>query len=97
MYGVAADRTEFSWATWFLPLLDVADDLVHLDHHVQREARYAATGRRRARTQRAVPYAALRDAGYLPLVTAYWAAKRGPAEYDELVARRAGVLRGATC
>jgi len=31
--------------TWFLPMLDRPDGLRPLDEHVQREARYAATGR----------------------------------------------------
>jgi hypothetical protein len=96
VYGVAADRTEFSWATWFLPLLDRADDLGRLDRHVQREGRYAATGCRRARSQRMVPYENLRDAGYLPLVTAYWTARDGRDAYDTLVTRRTGVIRAST-
>jgi hypothetical protein len=93
VYGVAADRTEFSWATWFLPVLDRPDELEHLDHHVQRESRYAATGCRRARAHRMVPYTTRRDAGYLPLVKAYWTAGGGPDAYDALVARRTGVVR----
>ena len=43
-----------------------------LDHHIQREARYAATGKRTARARSLVPYAALVEAGHVPLVTAYW-------------------------
>jgi hypothetical protein len=91
VYGVAADRTEFSWATWFLPVLDRAEGLEHLDGRVQRECRYAATGLRRARAHDAVPYATLRDAGYLPLVAAYWSARDGPEAYDALITRRTGV------
>ncbi|HXY92101.1 MAG TPA: reverse transcriptase domain-containing protein [Acidimicrobiia bacterium] len=91
LYGVPAERADFSWATWFLPLLDDACGLERLDGHVQREARYAATGRRRPRVHALVPYTVLRDAGYLPLVAAFWAAKEGPASYDALVARRTGL------
>jgi len=91
VYGVTADRTEFSWATWFLPVLGRADGLEHLDARVQRECRYAATGTRRARGHDVVPYATLRDAGYLPLVAAYWSAREGPEAYDALVTRRTGV------
>jgi hypothetical protein len=91
LYGVAGERSEFSWATWFLPLLDGPQGLVALDAHIQREARYAATGRRNARTRRHVPYDALVAAGHVPLVTAFWAAREGHAAYAELVSRRAGL------
>ena len=91
LYGVPAERADFSWTTWFLPMLDDAKGLERLDHHVQREARYAATGRRTASTHKRVPYSALRDAGYLPLVTAFWAMQQGSATFDALVARRTGL------
>lgn len=91
LYGVAGERSDFSWATWFLPMLDGPQGLAALDAHVQREARYAATGRRNPRTRRRVPYDALVTAGHVPLVTAFWAAREGPAAYDELVRRRAGL------
>jgi RNA-directed DNA polymerase len=89
LYGVPGERSDFSWATWFLPMLDRPDGLEPLDGHLQREARYAATGRRTASTRRALPYAALVEAGHVPLVTAFWAMREGPASYEQLVARRA--------
>jgi RNA-directed DNA polymerase len=91
LYGVRTERADFSWATWFLPLLDRPDGLRALDAHVQREARYAATGRRTDRTRRLVPYEALGEAGLLPLVSAYWALRRDPEGYNTLVARRTGL------
>jgi RNA-directed DNA polymerase len=87
LYGVPGERSDFSWATWFLPMLDRPDGLEALDGHVQREARYAGTGRRTASTRRALPYAALVEAGHVPLVTAFWAMQQGT--YEALVARRA--------
>lgn len=93
LYGVPGERGDFSWATWFLPLLDGPHGLAALDTHVRREARYAATGRRTARTRRAVPYEALVDAGHVPLVTAFWAVHHGPATYEGLVARRARLVQ----
>jgi RNA-directed DNA polymerase len=89
LYGVPGERSDFSWATWFLPMLDGPHGLVALDEHVRREARYVATGRRTARTRRAVPYDALAGAGHVPLVTAFWALREGSGAYEELVARRA--------
>lgn len=89
LYGVPAERSDFSWATWFLPMIDGPQGLHTLDEHVQREARYVATGRRIARTRRIVPYDALVGAGHVPLVTAYWAMDEGQATYEALVAGRA--------
>jgi hypothetical protein len=91
LFGVPRERAEFSWATWFLPMLHRPDGLGALDRHVQREARYAATGRRTARTRLAVPYAALVDAGHLPLVTAFWAMHQDCATYEALVSKRTGL------
>jgi Reverse transcriptase (RNA-dependent DNA polymerase) len=91
IYGVPTERGDFSWGTWFLPLLGAPDELRSLDHHVAREIRYAATGRRIASARRLVPYAVLIDAGYLPLVSAFWAMRDGISTYDTLVTRRTGV------
>ena len=92
LYGVPGERSDFSWATWFLPMLDGATGLAALDEHVQREARYAATGRRTARARRTIAYNALVAAGHVPLVTAYWAMRQGPATYEGLVTRRARLV-----
>ncbi|HEV2759855.1 MAG TPA: reverse transcriptase domain-containing protein [Acidimicrobiales bacterium] len=89
LYGVPGERSDFSWATWFLPMIGGPEGLQALDEHVQREARYAATGRRTARTRQYVPYETLVGAGHVPLVTAYWAMDEGPATYEALVRRRA--------
>ncbi|HUR23502.1 MAG TPA: reverse transcriptase domain-containing protein [Acidimicrobiales bacterium] len=91
LYGVPGERSDFSWATWFLPMLDGPQGLVALDAHIQREARYAATGRRNPRTRRQVPYDALVAAGHVPLVSAFWAARESHAAYEDLVSRRAGL------
>ncbi len=91
LYGVPAERAEFSWATWFLPLLARPDGLEVLDEHLRREARYAATGRRTAAARRSLPYSALVDAGHLPLVAAYWAVHDDVAGYHSLLARRTGL------
>jgi hypothetical protein len=93
LFGVPVERADFSWATWFLPMLDEPGALEHLDQHVQREARYAATGRRTARARKLIPYDVMRDAGYLPLFAAYWAARGNPKTYDALVARRTGLAK----
>ncbi len=92
LYGVPVERADFSWATWFLPMLDNPHRLEHLDHHLQREVRYAATGCRTPRARGLVAYTTLSEAGLLPLVTAFWAVRDGTASYDALVARRTGLF-----
>jgi RNA-directed DNA polymerase len=91
LYGVPVERADFSWATWFLPMLDNPQGLGRLDHHLQREIRYAATGRRTPRARKLVPYSVLSDVGHLPLVTAFWAMHEGIATYDALVSNRTGL------
>jgi hypothetical protein len=91
LFGVPRERAEFSWATWFLPMLHRPDGLGALDQHVQREARYAATGRRTERTRALIPYPALVEAGHLPLVTAFWAIHHESPTYETLVSRRTGL------
>jgi hypothetical protein len=92
LYGVPVERADFSWATWFLPMLHHPDGLEGLDHHLQREVRYAASGSRTPRARALVPYSVLSDAGHLPLVAAFWAVQQGTAAYDALVSRRTGLL-----
>ncbi len=94
LYGVPAEQAEFSWATWFLPVLHQPDGLGGLDEHIQREARYAATGRRTDRVRGVLPYSALVEAGHLPLVAAFWAVHQDTATYETLVSRRTGLGSG---
>ncbi|MEY2570434.1 MAG: RNA-directed polymerase [Acidimicrobiaceae bacterium] len=92
LYGVPTERADFSWATWFLPMLDDPTPLGQLDAHVQREARYAATGKRTPRARATVAYGALTEAGHVPLVAAYWAMRDSTSSYNALIERR--VARG---
>jgi hypothetical protein len=72
-------------------MLSTCDRLDELDQHVQREARFAATSKRTARSRTLVPYRILLDAGHLPLVAAFWAMHRDTTAYDALVFRRTGL------
>jgi hypothetical protein len=89
-YGLGSGDNDFSWATWFFPLLTTDATLGGIDRFVQDQVRWAATGRRTARVHRALPYADLRALGYLPLVPAYWAYRSGREVYDDLVRSRTG-------
>jgi RNA-directed DNA polymerase len=85
LYGAGA--ADFSWAAWFFPVLTTTRHLRELDQLAQAQIRFAATGSRRARAHRAIPYEMLRDAGYIPLVTAYHASRAGRIDGDRFLAR----------
>ncbi len=71
LYGVGGGRADFTWAGWFFPLLSTDATLRSLDRLIQGQLRYAVTGRHEKRNFDGVPYSALREAGYLPLVAAF--------------------------
>jgi len=88
LYGVGVDVSRFTWSTWFFPLIDSDVTLRRLDGVVQEQLRFAVTGRHERRNRGAVSYAQLTEAGYLPLVTAYRAYRRGPTDFESLLERR---------
>jgi hypothetical protein len=88
LFGAGGDPADFTWGTWFFPMLSGDASLRRLDAVIQQHARFVATGRHERRNLRAVPYERLRAAGYLPLTTAFHAYGRGPADYLGLLASR---------
>jgi hypothetical protein len=88
LFGAGGDPADFTWGTWFFPMLSGDVTLRRLDAVIQQQARFAATGRHERRNLRAVPYARLRAGGYLPLTTAFHAYVRGTAEYEGLLENR---------
>jgi hypothetical protein len=85
LYGIGGRSTDFTWASWFFPLLTVDVTLHRLDRLIQEQLRFAVTGVHSRRNFKAVPYEGLRGVGYLPLVSAYRAHQHGPAEYEALL------------
>jgi len=90
LYGAGGDASDFTWATWFFPLIGSDATLRRLDGVIQEQLRFAATGRHERRNRGALPYAGLVERGYLPLASAFRAFRRGPGEYEALVERRLG-------
>ena len=90
LFGVGADISAFTWATWFFPLINSDVGLRRLDHVVQEQLRFAVTGRHERRNRGAMPYAQLAARGYLPLLTAFRAYRRGPGDYERMLDRRMG-------
>jgi hypothetical protein len=87
VYGIGGDEADFTWATWFFPMLSADTSLRRLDAVIQEQARFAATGRHERRNRRLVPYPALTAAGYIPLVSAFHTYRRGPTAYEALLDR----------
>ncbi len=96
LYGVGGRSTDFTWASWFFPLLTVDTTLHRLDRLIQDQLRFAVTGVHSRRNFKDVPYVRLQGVGYLPLVSAYRAYQRGPAEYEALLESSTGKLQHGT-
>jgi RNA-directed DNA polymerase len=92
LYGVGGRTTDFTWASWFFPLLSTDASLRKLDPLIQDQLRFAVTGAHSRRNFKEVPYDRLREVGYVPLVSAYHAYRSSPAEYEALLESRAGDL-----
>lgn len=85
LYGIGGRSGDFTWASWFFPLLTGDEGLRRMDGLIQEQLRFAVTGVHSRRNFKAVPYDALRGVGYLPLVSAYHAYRRGSGEYQALL------------
>jgi len=96
LFGVGGRSNEFTWASWFFPLLTVDVTLHQLDRLIQEHLRFSVTGLHRRRNFQEVPYDRLRGVGYLPLVSAYRAYRRGPAEYEALLESSTSKLQHGT-
>jgi RNA-directed DNA polymerase len=96
LFGIGGRSTDFTWASWFFPLLTVDATLHRLDHLIQDQLRFAVTGVHSRRNFKEVPYDRLRGVGYVPLVSAYRAYQGGPAGYEALLERSTGKLQHGT-
>jgi hypothetical protein len=85
LFGVGGRPSDFTWASWFFPLLTGDSTLRGLDKLIQGHLRFAVTGVHTRSNFKAVSYEHLRGAGYVPLVAAYHAYRRGPADYEALL------------
>jgi hypothetical protein len=93
LYGVGGRSSDFTWASWFLPLLTRDDTLRQIDVLVQEQLRFAVTGVHSRRNFKAVSYEGMRGVGYLPLVSAFHAYRRGRVEYEALLESSSGKTR----
>ena len=96
LYGVGGRSTDFTWASWFFPLLTVDATLSRLDGLIQEQVRFAVTGIHSRRNFKEVSYDDLQGVGYLPLVSAFHAYRRSPAEYEALLESSTGKLHHGT-
>ena len=96
LYGVGGRSTDFTWASWFFPLLTGDASLRRIDGLIQQQLRFAVTGGHSRRNFREVSYEQLRGVGYLPLVSAYHAYRSSPAEYEALLESSTGKLHHGT-
>lgn len=93
IYGIGGRSSDFTWASWFFPLLTRDATLRRIDGVVQDHLRFAATGVHSRRNFKDVSYRGLRGVGYLPLVSAFHAYRRGAVEYEALLESSSGRTR----
>jgi hypothetical protein len=88
LFGVTLDDNDLCWAQWFFPVLNTSQTLKGLDGFIQEKLRFAATGRYTKRNYKTMPYEKLRELGYIPLTTAFYAFRGDKAAYFELIRAR---------
>ena len=70
------DPSSLSWARWFFPVINQTEGLKEIDHCLQDNLRYVATGRHNKSNYR-IRYAQLKELGYRSLVHELYQYRRG--------------------
>lgn len=65
------DPTALTWSRWFFPVINQTDGLKEIDHYLQYNLRYLATGKHNKANFR-IRYAKLKELGYQSLVHEYY-------------------------
>jgi hypothetical protein len=68
------DPETLTWSRWFFPVINQTDGLKEIDHYLQQNIRYLATGKHSKANYR-TDYALLKQLGYRSLVNEYYACK----------------------
>ena len=70
------DADALTWSRWFFPVINQTDGLKEIDHYLQQNIRFLATGKHSKANFR-TDYAKLKQLGYRSLVNEYYAYKNG--------------------
>jgi hypothetical protein len=68
------DPETLTWSRWFFPVINQTDGLKEIDHYLQQNIRYLATGKH-SKANYHTDYAQLKQLGYRSLVNEYYACK----------------------
>jgi hypothetical protein len=68
------DPETLTWSRWFFPVINQTDGLKEIDHYLQQNIRYLATGKHSKANYR-TDYAQLKQLGYRSLVNEYYSCK----------------------
>ncbi len=60
------------WASWYFPLINTAESLKAIDHHIQEWARFVKTGKHVRRNRYLLSYEEMKERGYRTLVNAFY-------------------------
>lgn len=66
------DADTLTWSRWFFPLITKADGLREIDHYLQQNIRFIATGRHGKGNYKKTSYVRLQQLGYRSLVSEYY-------------------------
>jgi len=77
------DLQSLTWSRWFFPMINKTDGLKEIDHYLQENLRFLATGKHNKANYR-VSYSHLKELGYRSLVHEYYAfSKNLPTECNK--------------
>lgn len=65
------DTDQLNWSRWFFPVINDVAGLKEIDHYLQQNIRYVATGKHNGANYR-LRYGQLRSYGYRSLVSEYY-------------------------
>ena len=74
------DADALTWSRWFFPVINRTDGLKEIDHYLQQNIRYLATGKHSKANFR-TDYAKLKQLGYRSLVNEYYVYKNGATSF----------------
>jgi hypothetical protein len=67
-----ANGRDLTWSRWFFPLINTHVGLHEIDLYLQERLRYISTGKYTKKNFEKVTYSMIKQAGYIPLVSAYY-------------------------
>lgn len=65
------EKSELTWARWYFPLINTTESLKIIDHYMQENIRFIATGKH-TKSNYNLRYETIKECGYRPLINEYY-------------------------